>query len=72
MNTKKLLKYAAYYTAIASAYNYALNSYAAANPTSTLSLPKLPNPAIALVAGVLGTNAPLALTQATGGYGLLG
>jgi hypothetical protein len=63
MNTKKLIKYAAYYTAIASVYNYAINSMA------LTSLPKLPNPALAAVNGIMGASAPLMLTQATGGYG---
>lgn len=69
MNAKKIAKWAAYYTAFASVYNYANNSYIAANPTATLKLPLLPNPSLALLAGALGTSAPLMLTQATGGYG---
>lgn len=69
MNIKKLAKYAALYTAAASIYNYGVNSYIAANPTTTFKLPLLPNPSLALLAGALGASAPLALTQATGGYG---
>lgn len=72
MNTKKLLKYAGYYSAIASVYNYAVNSYVAANPTATFVPPKLPNPTAAIVNGILGANAPLMLTQTTGGYGSWG
>lgn len=68
-NLKKIAKYAAAYTAFASIYNYANNAYVAANPTATLKLPLLPNPSLALLAGALGANAPLMLTQATGGYG---
>jgi len=69
MNAKKLIKYAAYYTAFASVYNYALNSYVASNPTAAMPLPRLPNPTLAILNGALGTSAPLMLTQATGGYG---
>ena len=66
----KLLKYAAYYTAAASIYNYAVNAYiASAGAAAVTGIPLLPNPALAVVTSVLGVNAPLALTQSTGGYG---
>jgi hypothetical protein len=69
MNVKKIAKWAAYYTAAATVYNYALNSYNAANTSTPLALPLLPNPVLAGVAGLMGASAPLLLTQSTGNYG---
>jgi hypothetical protein len=67
MNTKKLLKYALYYTAAASVYNNAVNMIQGS--AATPPLPLLPNPVAAILNNMLGANAPALLDHATGNYG---
>lgn len=72
MNTKKLLKWALYYTAAATVYNIAVDSIAAVG--SPPPLPLLPNPVAGLLLNhVIGTAAaPPLLAKASGGYGTWG
>jgi hypothetical protein len=69
MNTKKLIKWALYYTAAASVYNNAVNMWQDSTGASAPPIPLLPNPAAAILNNVMGANAPALLDHATGNYG---
>jgi hypothetical protein len=72
MSAKKLIRWALYYTAGASAYNLALNLYTDSVGGSAPPLPLLPNPAFALLNNLMGASAPKLLDQSTGSYGTWG
>ena len=69
MNTKKLIKWAIYYTAAASVYNNAINMWQDSTGASAPPFPLLPNPVAAVLNNVMGANAPALLDHATGNYG---
>jgi len=71
MNTRKLLRWALYYTAAATIYNVAVDSLTPVGQPAML--PLLPNPAAGLLLNAIGTaKAPPLLAKATGGYGTWG